>query len=217
MLCTDQAIVLKASQHTSSSLILKVFTHDYGVISMFVRMNSNQRKTLKSVLLPMQIVEITFFKKEEKLSTFKELGTVYHDGQLESNISRNAAFTLMSEVLLNSLKEHQLQVRFYDQLRDLIINIHQEKTFSLHLCFFMFRVFDALGVQFFENKSFLAEHIENQEILETLYLTNQHKFAELKTAINEKQMFELLVIYYHTYISDRSLLSLEVYREVFYN
>jgi DNA repair protein RecO (recombination protein O) len=66
MICRTEAVVLKAMPFRDSSLIVTLFTRDFGKFSALAKGARGPKSRMASSLMPMCIVEAVFYRKESR-------------------------------------------------------------------------------------------------------------------------------------------------------
>ena len=89
MLVNSEVIILSYINYSESSIILRIYTKDYGLKSFIIKGIRTKRKSIITLgqLQPLTIIELTFNeKKSTKLSYINSLKLLYPFKSINSNI-----------------------------------------------------------------------------------------------------------------------------------
>ena len=116
MLAHTKGIVLRQTRYGDSSLILQVYTREYGSIGCVVSGVRSARSRHKAALYqPMSLLELVlYFKEDRDLQRIKEARFARVYGRVPFEPGRRAVGLFMAEVLLRALREEPPHPELYD-------------------------------------------------------------------------------------------------------
>ena len=240
MLISTEGIVLHFIKYGESSVIVTIFTRDFGRQSYLVNSaHSKKSQNKASLLQPLYLVDIVAYQKQSReLHRIKELRSNHVYQNLPFEITKSSIAIFLAEVLYKSINEQESYPEMYDFIKSslLYFDLMETGSANFHL-WFLFRLTEYLGflpdtsrvgfegwldikkgavVHFQPSHPFYA----NKEATEYLM-----KLAALK--IHETGSFEIprrmrdalisvLIDYYQLHFDDLGeIKSLNVLREVF--
>ncbi len=103
-----RGIVLQTVKYSESSVIVKIFTEQLGLVSYIVKGVRNSKSSSKAALLrPLTILEMDVTHRENKgLQNIKEYKRAYSYRSLPFDTVKSSIALFMLEVIAKSLKEH---------------------------------------------------------------------------------------------------------------
>lgn len=137
MILKSQAIVLHSYKFGESSLILKVYTENSGLISCIihgVRKSKSQNKSAVFQLL--NRLELVYYQKiKDQMGVIKEVKILKPFQSLHSDMRKTTIGLFLAEVLLKSFREEQPNPVFFNYLMQQLEYLDKsENNFSnLHL------------------------------------------------------------------------------------
>ncbi|MCU0327851.1 MAG: DNA repair protein RecO [Chitinophagales bacterium] len=147
MYCKDIGLVIQNTKFSDTSLIIKVFTRTYGLLSFMVKSARSQKSKNASVLLkPMNILSISFIYRESRnLQTISEFNgdwSIYHIADFEM---------IMQLVWINELLQQIFKEAYYQdsQLFDFIeseLKMSQSKKDKYFYISFTLRLLQHFGL-----------------------------------------------------------------------
>lgn len=150
MLIKTRGLVLRSLKYGESSLIMDIYTEDYGLNSYIVSgVRSKNSKSKSGGLQLMSLVNIVAYHKNSKgLFRIKEVSSAYLYQRLPFEILRSSVGMFMTEVLKNVLKEAEENLELFAFLFDWFQFIDQtkESISNVHLLF-MLELAEYIGIQ----------------------------------------------------------------------
>lgn len=202
MLCKTEGIVLKQMSYSETSLIVKIYTKDFGLISLIVKGAKSASKNSKgSILRPMNQLNLTLYYREQKnLLSLKDVQLIFAPDSLMFGIQKSAVGMFITEVLIQTItEEKEKDASKYNFIIDTFEFLKQnELTNTFYLSFFL-NYMNYLGIYLVpsmisQNQSIVAslergEHIAiNREqrfsifkAIESQYLLHIPNFKSIKS------------------------------------
>ncbi|MDA3944871.1 MAG: DNA repair protein RecO [Bacteroidetes bacterium] len=111
----SRGIVLQHIRFSDTSLIVKIFTEEFGVRSYLIKgAYQKHSKFRPAIFLPMSIIEFVQTSKIGKeLHFMKEVSVNYHFHQLHQLVEKNAIVMFMSELLSRTIQEEEPNVTLF--------------------------------------------------------------------------------------------------------
>jgi DNA repair protein RecO (recombination protein O) len=139
MLVKTQAILLHHVRYSDNSLIARLYTRDYGRMSVMVRGLSSRKGGMKfAYFQPLNIFNIELYHNENReVQNLKELSLSFIPKKIPSDITRRSVAMFMSEILYSVIREEDPNRMLYDFIESSIITLDEmEKGLSnFHLWF----------------------------------------------------------------------------------
>ncbi len=236
MLAKSLAIVIGSVKYGDSSVILKCYSRNFGLISFIAGGVRGKKGGMKSaMMLPLNQGEVVFYEKgKSSLRRLKEFSSPRVYSEMYFHPVKNCLVMFLAEVLSHVLKEEEPEPNLFDFLSEslFLLDSQQSELGNFHLTF-LYNLSAFLGFQaqnsdsnFFDlqNGVYL-----NQEPLHPYYLkgkslenwkklsTSARKGESLKAiSSNEREdLLKALMSYYRLHINDfGELKSLEVLQTI---
>lgn len=148
MLVKTEGIVLGQIPFSESSLIVKIYTREYGVLSFLLKGIKGKTKGKAQVFNPINQLELSFYQREAKsLKSIKEYNLLFAPDAQSFGIYKTSVATMMVELLRNTLPD---QAPPDEHKYDFIIDsLNYLRTMKLNANFylsFMFQYSSYLGI-----------------------------------------------------------------------
>lgn len=139
MLTKTKVIVLNTVKYSESSLIVNVYSAEYGAISLIAKGVRKSGKAKKSALFsPLNILNLDFdFRENRDLQFFRDAEMAAPLFSLQTMISKSTVSLFLAEFLLKALKEEESNKALFQFLEESIIYFNSlESNYSdFHLVF----------------------------------------------------------------------------------
>ncbi|PJB14554.1 MAG: DNA repair protein RecO [Flavobacteriales bacterium CG_4_9_14_3_um_filter_32_8] len=118
MLYTTKGIVIHHFKYAEKSVIAKIYTEKFGLLSFILNGVRNAKSKNKAVYLQsLSLVEINFFYKEKKgLQQVKDIRLTIPYATIPFNINKSTIAFFIAEILYKSIKEEESNVKLFDFL-----------------------------------------------------------------------------------------------------
>ena len=220
MLVKTRGLVLRTVDYSDSSIIVKIYTENFGIQSYLVRGAKRKRSPIRASLFqPLAPLELVVYRKEKSgLQTIKEIKPEYVFTSISFDPVKTALLFFINEVSLRCLVEEEPDPELFRFLHETIQVLDEtEKNFSnLHLVFLMrFSrflgfypgghlsreqvVFDLREGKFSEKEPFHPDYVSGEacRLIGNLMRTYYYSLEQLKLTGNErKQLLDILLRYY---------------------
>ncbi|MFT5640060.1 MAG: DNA repair protein RecO (recombination protein O) [Cyclobacteriaceae bacterium] len=227
MLKKTQGIVINYFKYHDSSIIVKIYTRDYGLISVIVNgIRSAKSKRSIGFFQPFSILDIVlYYKSDRAIQRLSEYQFAYHTHNISVDIYKTTIAIFLSEVLSKVLiGEENQQDNLYDFLVKSVIrlniikkdieNFHIEVLLQLcaYLGFGMETTADLLT-------SMEIEPLEHQKdvsnYLDCIFREDFESLNLYSGTIRSESIQLLLTYYKHHGINVGEVKSLKVLKQVF--
>ncbi len=163
MLHTTKGIVLKTFKYSETSVIAKIYTHQFGIQSYMVNgVRSNGKSKQKAALLqPLTLLDmVVYYRKNRNIQRIKEMKPIHTFTSIPFNIGKSSLALFTTELLYNTLKEEEQNERQFDFIFEFVQTLDQteESIANLHL-YFLLQLSGFLGFYPFNNYSREAHNI----------------------------------------------------------
>lgn len=139
MLCSTKAIVLHQIKYKETSLVLHLYTREFGRISGIVSNVFSKKANLKANLFqPLYILDIQlYYKAGRDLHRIKDGRLDYSFKSVQNDIKKSTVMLFLAEVLYKTLKEEAHQHELFDFIQQFIISFDDDRSGNqnLHLWF----------------------------------------------------------------------------------
>lgn len=232
MRVSDKAIVLQAIKHGDKKFILKLYTHNNGLITAAVALNKNIRATN---IFPLSLINVELILKQNKdVHQITEASSYYILSNISNSLSKLSIAQFINEILIKAIKESATNQHLFDFIESCLIYLNDTETefVNLHL-YFLTELTKYFGVEPQNNYSLQKPYFDcregqfsNMSLAFPLGLGKEDSllFAEflkvnaLKSNISNEQrqtILEVLLAYYRLHFPGfNNIKSLEVLKEV---
>ncbi len=148
MIYNSQGIVIRNIKYSESSLIVRIFTREHGMLAFLVPGVFSKKSSHKAALLqPMNVLNLTYYYRENRnLNKIKEFSLDNHFLNLNDNLAINAVLVTMSEIIYKSVKEQEKNTSLFDFLKNAISVLYSRQgPYSTFIPFFMLELSRFLG------------------------------------------------------------------------
>ncbi len=150
MLEKTEGIVLKATRYGESSVIAKIFTKKFGLISFMLKgIRSNKSSKKGNIIQPLQMLQLNVYLKNTRtIQHIKEYQTDYIYKQLHVDFIRQSVAVFCVDILLKCIKEHEVNERVYDYFIAFLLELDQTSDgFENQNLFFLLELCGLLGFE----------------------------------------------------------------------
>tara|TARA_R110002050_G_scaffold41242_1_gene100062 strand:+ start:55946 stop:56662 length:717 start_codon:yes stop_codon:yes gene_type:complete len=148
MLASTKAIVLHKVKYSETSLVIQVFSREYGKISILVNgVRKNKSRTKSALFEPLSIIEFAGnFKNTEKLIHPNGIKLTYPFIGIQTHMAKRMMALFLSEILHKSIKEPQPDPEMFDYMEGALkfLDISSSNYANFHLVF-LFQLTRYLG------------------------------------------------------------------------
>lgn len=148
MLIKTKGIVFRKVRYGETSLIVDVFTEEYGLMSYIIGgVRQARAKTGSALLQVMAVVEIVAYHSDKsKLHRIKEAHAAYVFENIPGDIRKNAIILFIAELCSKSIRLTEKHQALFGMIRETIVALDQAKDqFTDTHLLFMLQLADHLG------------------------------------------------------------------------
>lgn len=242
MLHSTQGIVLKTFKYSESSVVAKIYTHQFGIQSYMVNgvRSSTKNKQKAALLQPLTLLDmVVYYKKNRNMQRIKEMKPTTTFTSIPFNIGKSSLALFITELLYNTLKEeeeNELQFEFIQEFVQMLDTTNKSIA-NFHL-FFLLQLSGFLG--FFPFNNYAKESRNIFDLKEGIFTNNRpnhpyyleeplshHLTSLLNISLEDvhlvkigkshrKKMLTALLQFYQLHIEGfKSLQSVKILQEVF--
>ena len=139
MLQTTKGIVIHHLKYAEKSVIAKIYTEKFGLLSFIINGVRNAKSKNKAVYLqPLSLVEINFIYKENKgLQQIKNIRIDLPYASIPFNINKSTIAFFIAEVRYKSIKEEEPNVKLFEFLYHVfqVLDLKDDSYTNFHLIF----------------------------------------------------------------------------------
>jgi DNA repair protein RecO (recombination protein O) len=150
MLVKSRGIILRSLKYGETSLIMDIYTRDYGLNSYIIGGVRNKKsKTQAGLCQIMSLVQIIAYHKNTKsLYRIKEVSSDHLYQRIPFEIMRSSVGMFMTEILKNTIKDDEENPDLFDFIADWYKFLDQStnSTSNAHLLF-MLELSEHIGIQ----------------------------------------------------------------------
>lgn len=227
------------TKYAESSLIVKIFTEEYGLQSYMLKGRGGKNSKLKfNLFQPLSLLELQVNHREQRgiqyLSDCKSFLQAYSD-----NMVKNALVLFLNEVMYKSLKEENVNKPLFEfcwnsiQILDLsekvsgLFHIYFMIQMSRYLGFYPGGTYSEVNKYFYLNDGIFKAEIptndtylkpEAAKIFSDLLLTESYSELEkIKTSVETKHhLLDKMLVYYKLHIQNfQEIKSHKIFEEIF--
>ncbi|MDB4303163.1 DNA repair protein RecO [Desulfosarcina sp.] len=155
MLQTTRGIVFHQIKYSETSIIVKIYTEQFGLQSFLVRGARKKNAKIKaSQLQHLSLVELEVFRKESKdLQIIKELKVIFPFQSIPLDIRKSTILIFLNEVLYKVIKEEEPNPELFEYIQN-VIQILDLKTSNFTTIHFLFLVHLTRFLGFFPKNNY---------------------------------------------------------------
>lgn len=232
-----QAIVISTMKFQETSLIVKCYTQENGIVTYLLKgiLKSSKKGLNNSLFQPLTQLEIVSTNQYKgHFQYINEAKVSYHYQHLHTNMMKNSVAFFIAEICYLVLKEETKDEALFHFLQQMLQKYDQEENFyNFHLKFLIdltkflgfFPDIRSLKYLFFDAEAgnFINEHnghflfsAEYSEIFKIFLVSSWEEIALLKlNRLERNQLLEYLLKYYTLHLPNfRKPKSWEILREI---
>ncbi len=141
-----EGIVLGETNYSESSKILRVFTKDYGLISIMSKGCRNLKSKLRGISSKMTYADFCIYYKENGISTLISADCKDTLRNVFRNIDSISYASYLLE-LTEQVYKHSMESSIYDLLIATILKINQGFDSEILTCIYELKMLDYLGIR----------------------------------------------------------------------
>ncbi|MCB0507220.1 MAG: DNA repair protein RecO [Chitinophagales bacterium] len=225
MLDKTEGIVLKTTKFSESSLIVKIFTKKYGLLSFLVQgVRSSKNKQKGNILQTFNCLNLEIYLKEQRnLNRIKEYSTNIIYKNLYTDFNKQSVAIFCVELISKCLKEQEVNERLYNYLSLFLVELDEENnSIENKPLFFLLETASILGFEpslhnissgnFFnlENGRFENNMVDEKNCLSAMetnllkqLLAIYYEKNEWKLNSTERKiLLDKLLLYFRWHVSD---------------
>ncbi len=231
MLEKTRGIVLKSHKYSETSLICKVFSDQFGVLSFMVPGIRSTKNKRGNILQTGQLLEIDLYYRENRnFQRFKEYKVAYIPINTFSDIKRSSVQSFMMELSIQLVKEGEVNSELFNYLYDSLISIDKHEMKGMFPIIKLLEISQILGFNpsnnFGEDRLYFSlsdgvfhtQHELGISLLDRQQseLVNQLLFGKSNfTSQQRKILLETLLLYFQHHIPNfKKLKSIEILSEL---
>lgn len=208
MLVSTEGIVLRQYPFSDTSLIVKVFTRDYGMVSFIVKGAKSKKNAKANLYKPINLLSLSFYNKANQgLKQIKETQLLFAPDAQNFGVYKSAITMFMIELINHTIPEDSSQPDL-DKFCFIINSIHYLRDNPLNSHFylsFMYQYSYFLGIEIPCNDQKLLVNLSDYSNLKNLSLTKEERNRLFQNF--ERHYFENLTNY-------KSLKSIDILDEI---
>ena len=239
MLFNTRGIVFQKVNYSESSIIVKIYTEEFGIQSYIVRGIKSKRSSFKlAYFQPLTILDLVVYHKENKnIHNIKEVKVLYAYHDVMINPVKQSFLFFLNEILFKTIKEETQNKLLFEWLFNSLtwLDLTDKKVINYHLIF-LFQLSRFLGfypkfsdhdeVNYFDLQEghFQANRPEHPnytsgEIVKLMVLIGKSTFEDSSELVlgnkNRRKILEVLVNYYQLHLPNiGNIKSLEVLQNI---
>ena len=141
MLNKTAGIVLNHIKYTDSSIIVTIYTKNFGKQSYIIKNIHGKKSKIKfNLFRPLSILELEIIYREKReLQTLSEARIAHPYGSLHNDILKSSLALFISEILFRSLREETSNIELYNFLELYLLKLDAEivSIENFHIFFLM--------------------------------------------------------------------------------
>lgn len=211
MLVKTDGIILRQIPFSESSIIVKIFTRDFGLISFLVKGAKSKKNPKANILKPINQISFSFYQKENKgLRQFKEFQLIFAPDAQLFGIYKSAVSMMMVELLNTTITEDSMEdIEKYEFLEYSFNFLREQKLHPNFYLSFIYQYSIHLGIEFPSDKFKsieLAYSLAEYQSIQNIIITKSDRKNIFKAM--DQHFFENLTNY-------KSLKSIAILEELF--
>lgn len=234
-----RGIVLRYYPYSESSIIVKIFTENFGLQSYIMKGLWSKTSAIKiAVFQPLTLIEFIAYHKENKsVHHLKEPRVVYHYQSIPIDANKRSIFIFISELLYKTIREEIPDKALFEWIYNSLTwfdmsevnNLNYHLVFLIQLSRFLgfypkydphlpTRFFDLQEGRFCENQPTHPQYIGGggvSQIIELYKSTFENSSSVHLTTIERRHVLDKLILYYQMHLPGfGEMKSIEVLKSV---
>ena len=223
MASVTEAIILNSIKYSETSVIMKCYSQNYGILSFIIKGVRSRKRTKFSLgsIEPLSIVEIEFNRlKKGELSHLKNIKSVVIYDDLRFNIIKSNIALFLAEFLSTVLRFQEKNASLYQYIKDSLVTLDKISKYENFHINFLINLLKFLGIKpevnnenckFFDIENGIFKAINDShycvggelviEFKKLLGINFDQYFEILKTTNQRRNMTNFLMNYYKYHIS----------------
>lgn len=234
----SRGIVLHTTRYSETSVIAKIYTEGFGLLSFIVKgVRSSRSKTKASLLQPLTVLDLEFLHRENKSLLFiKEFKRHYTYQSLPFDVLKTSVAMFILEVMNKSIREQDANIELFEFLLAALYQLDETPRlhpdfhlvfmvqFSRHLGFGPQENYTAANCYFEMSEGLFTDrsqgpYILNKEesfLMHVLIRANfYNKSHEAMHRLARKHMLQQIIKYYQLHLENFTLKSPDVLEALF--
>ncbi len=196
MLDITEGIVLKTTRYAESSVIVKIFTRKFGILSFMVQgVRSSRNKQKGNLLQPLHVLDLEIQLKEHRaLHTIKEYQPAYIYKQMYMDMLRQSVAIFCIELIAKCMKEQEVNERLYGYLASFLLELDtSQERIQMKPLFFLMELASLLGFEL------SLQHISEGNYFNLASGRFEHTLSGSQPCLNahETMLFKKLMVMYY--------------------
>lgn len=233
-----KGIILHTVKYSETSVIAKIYTEVFGLLSFIVKgVRSSKSKNKASLMQPLTVLDMEISYRENKgLQFIKEFRRAYTYTSLPFDTLKSAIALFLLEVVSKAIREHETNDEMFVFLEEALVALDKEEQLNpdFHLLFMLQFArhlgfmphdnysesnnrFEMLEGVFVQSEALTSTLLDEQESLLLHRLMQNPLFLQVTPKITRserKQALNNLIRYYQLHIENFNLRSPEVLEEI---
>lgn len=220
MLHKTRGIVFRLTKYGETSVIVNIFTEQFGLQSYIVNgVRSKSAKGKIALYQPLTLLDLVVYHKEHgNIMRIKEVQCAYPYRSLTSDVKKSTQAMFLNEMLNKSVREQSHAQELFEFLYEALVSLDKQETGyeNSHLIFLL-KLSRFLGFEPQLIEEILQGRLtdEKEEGLLTELLKADFDNALKMSAANRRNLLDLILRFYATHIDNLGeIKSVQVLREV---
>jgi len=137
----SRGIVLHSTKYSDSSLIVKIYTEDFGLQSYILRSARSRKSKMKvGIFQPLALLNfVVSHNKKQGLQFIKEITECQHFSGIPYDIKKSSIAFFIAEVLCKAIREEEQNKALFDFIYSSIqaLDTTEERVSEFHLMFLL--------------------------------------------------------------------------------
>jgi DNA repair protein RecO (recombination protein O) len=221
MLCKTKGIVISYIKFRETSLIVKIYTEEFGLHSCIINgVRSKSSKSKIALFQPLTLLDLIIYYKADGLSRISEVRCSYPFRTISTNARKSAIIFFIDEILQKALQEETSNYELFAFLESSLKYFDEasEHYENFHLLFLL-KLSSFLGFSPNELEDLMPGEVHtlsaDQKMVYTLMLKGNYKPWIAMTNQTRRRLLEILIKFFSIHVSNfEKMKSLSVLQEV---
>jgi len=221
MIFKTRGIVFRFTKFRETSIIVTIFTEQFGLQSYIVNgVRSKSAKNKIALYQPLTLLNLVVYHRENaNIERIKEISCLHPYRSLTSDVKKSTLAIFMNELLNKTVKEESHAGEVFQFIADSLITLDSIPTGyeNFHLIF-MLKLSRYLGFGAHNLNEVIGGRIADREteaIISELLMADYHTPVKISN-IQRRNALDLILKFYHEHVESLGeIKSLHVLREVF--
>lgn len=186
----SEGIVFKSIKYSETSVILDIYTLEYGLMSFIVGGVRKAKSRQAHIFHPINIIDFVAYRSDERLSRIKEAQFSFNYRSINMDVIKSSVAMFVIDLSRNAIKEKESNPELYNFIRSEMISLDElESGFALFPHLYALKLTRFLGFE--PHNNFGGDNIYF-DMIEGEFIDNDVRHLNIMNGPESQHMHALL-------------------------